>query len=144
MAVVPLASSAGAQEADCPPGWGADYIFSIFPPTYPVLDGLVVLGEGTITIRGDEGAAYLASLPGHYTSSTERFLACVNQQFVGPLVLDRVTPVIECVDVTIASLVSDPDLLSRYVQVGADLVVTIDYGQALDDVVAIAANCTAS
>ena len=141
MAVVPLASPAGAQEVDCPPGWGADYILSIFPPGYPIFDGLVVLGEGTITIRGDEAAKYLESLPEHYTSSTERFLACANQQFVEPLVLDRVTPAIECLDATVASFVSNPDLLSRYVQVGTDLVVTIDYGQALDDA---AANCTAS
>lgn len=136
---VPLASPAAAQEPDCSGAWIGDYIFSVFPPTYPVVDGLVALGEGTVTIRGGEAIEYLASLPEHYTSSAETFLACLQQEYVDGIV-DSVTPVAECLQEALESLLASPDLASRYIQVGPDLEVTIDYGQALDDVTAIT-NC---
>jgi hypothetical protein len=161
---VPLASPAVAQEADCSGAWVGDYIFSIFPPAYPVIDGIVVLGEGTITIRGDEAVAYLESLPEHYTTSMETFIACLEQEYVEGLVLERVTyvegvvletvtdaegtvsetvtPILECLDATLAPFLSNPDLVSRYIHVGTDLVVTIDYGRALDDAAAIV-SCSA-
>lgn len=129
---VPLATPAAAQEAECPATWTSDTIAALLPD---VSAQYVELGEGTITIRGDRAAAEAAQLVADYRNAVETSLVCAQE-----LTLGNVAPYVECVQAEAAPILSSPDPAGRYLTVGADLVVTIDYGQALDDVIAIA-NC---
>ena len=129
---VPLASPAAAQDETCA-DWPWVYVWLV-PPL--VGEEYVELGEGTITIRGDRAAARAAAIVDHYVTNIERFVGCTQQ------VVDGIaTPFAECVAAAAEPILSSPDPVARYVRVGTDLVVTIDYGQALVDAGAIA-NCT--
>lgn len=130
---VPLASPASAQEPDCS-SFPWVYVWLV-PPLWEA-EEYVELGEGTITIRGDRVAARAAAIADHYVTSIDTFVRCTHQAVDGVA-----TPFAECVAAAAAPILSSPDPVARYVQAGTDLVVTIDYGQALVDAGAIA-NCT--
>ncbi|MDQ3981693.1 MAG: hypothetical protein M3271_03320 [Actinomycetota bacterium] len=129
----PLASPAAAEDTICPETWFTDYVIGLIPAQPS--EQFVEFGEGTITIRGDLAAAKAAELVQHYTSSTQTFVECLQQWATGIAM-----PYVDCVLERSAPIRTSPDPVARYLQVGTNLVVTIDYGQALDDAIAIA-NC---
>lgn len=127
---VPLASPALAQDPECPSDWAGQYLLALIPPI-PAFTP-VEFDEETITIRGDLVAGEAAALIDHYVSNTETFLGCL-QQYVNALV----TPYAECVSEESAPILTSPDPVSRYVEVGANLVIEVHYAQAIEDVAAI-------
>ncbi|HYP23167.1 MAG TPA: hypothetical protein VEV43_06315 [Actinomycetota bacterium] len=127
---VPLASPALAQDPECPSDWAGQYLLSLIPPI-PAFEP-VEFDEETITIRGDLVAGEAAALIDHYVSNTETFLTCL-QEYVDGLV----SPYADCVSERSAPVLTSPDPVGRYVEVGADLVVKVHYAQAMADVVAI-------
>lgn len=128
---VPLASPAAAQEPDCS-GWPWVYTWIVPPPG----EGAIVeLGDGTVTVRGGVAIAQATALVDYYRSHLATFVACTQEVAEGVS-----SPVTDCIAAEAAPVFSDPDPIGRYLHVGADLSVTIDYGRLLDDVIGIA-NC---
>lgn len=131
----PLASPALAQDPEeCPTDFAGLYVLSLVPPL-PVLPA-VEIDEETITIRGDLLAESLEALPGYYVSNTETFLTCL-QQFVDETVAGLVTPYSDCIEAAAGPILTSPDPVSRYVEVGTDLVVKIHHAQLRRDVIAL-------
>ena len=130
---VPTAPPAAADETPCPEGYAVDYILGLLPG--PAVGSYAAIADGTITIRGDLLLADGRALVEHYASSTARFIECLGQD-VG----DLVSPYVECVTERSEPILTSPDPVGRYVEVGTDLVVRIHYELAMDEAIHVA-NC---
>ena len=119
---VPLAPAAGATEVECPSTYWSDFANALVPPLGT--DYYVTVDPQTITVRGDNAVALVE----HYRAATTTFLACLATD-----VESAVTPYVNCVMERSAPIRTSPDPVARYVEVGADLVIKVHHGQAIED-----------
>jgi hypothetical protein len=129
-AVAPVASPAAAQEDPCS-DWPWVYVWLVPPPP---AGPWVVNDNGTLTIRGDVVAGDAGALVDYYEANATRFVGCTLAQ-----VARASSPVVDCIAAAAGPILSNPDPVSRYVEIDG-LVVQVHYERALNDAIAIA-NC---
>lgn len=120
---VPLAPVARAAEVECPSTYWSNFVNALVPP----LDAghYVTADAETITVRGDNALALVE----RYRAATTSFLTCLANDVEG-----AAAPYVDCVTERSAPILTSPDPVARYVEVGSDLVIRIHHGTALEDV----------